>query len=58
MGMTGSVTVDASGVDSVVVQIGANGLLAFAPPATHIRPGGHVRWVNMSNLTIHTVTSD
>jgi hypothetical protein len=57
MGMTGSVTVDAGGVDSAMVQVGAGGL-NFSPSTAHIKPGGYVRWVNVSSLTIHTVTSD
>lgn len=58
MGMTGTVQVDASGADSLVVQIGAGGGFAFSPSTAHIKPGGYVRWVNASTLTIHTVTSD
>ena len=57
MGMTGTVLVDANGADSAVVQIGANGF-SFTPSTAHIKPGGHVRWVNVSNLAVHTVTSD
>ena len=57
MGMTGSVQVDATGVDSALVQIAASGF-AFAPASVHIKTGGHVRWVNASTLTNHTVTSD
>jgi len=52
---TGSVQVDASGADSTVVQITASG---FAPSIAHIKPGGYVRWVNVSTATNHTVTSD
>jgi hypothetical protein len=57
MGMTGSVQVEAGGADSAVVQIAASGL-TYTPPTTHIRPGGHVRWVNASASTVHTVTSN
>jgi len=57
MGMTGTVLVDANGADSALVQIGASGF-SFTPSTAHIKPGGHVRWVNVSNLAIHTVTSD
>lgn len=57
MGMIGTVQVDAGGADSTAVQIGANGF-SFAPATAHIKPGGHVRWVNVSGLTVHTVTSD
>jgi Copper binding proteins, plastocyanin/azurin family len=55
MGMVGTVQVDSNGADSTVVQLGA---LTFTPSTTHIKPGGHVRWVNASNATNHTVTSD
>jgi len=57
MGMTGTVQVDANGADSVAVQVGAGGL-RFAPTTAHIKPGGYVRWLNVSNLAVHTVTSD
>ena len=57
MGMVGSVQVDASGSDSAVVQIALSGL-SFTPAAAHVKTGGHVRWVNASSLTVHTVTSD
>jgi len=58
MGMTGTVQVDAAGADSIVVQLGANNGFTFAPATAHIKPGGYVRWVNVSNLTVHTVTSN
>jgi plastocyanin len=57
MGMIGTVQVDANGADSLLVQIGASGF-TFTPSTAHIRPGGHVRWVNTSGLANHTVTSD
>ncbi len=57
MGMVGTVLVDAGGSDSLVVQIGLSGL-SFSPSTAHIKPGGHVRWVNVSGSTVHTVTSD
>ena len=57
MGMVGTVQVDSAGADSTVVQIGATGF-SFIPATAHIKPGGHVRWVNASGLTNHTVTSD
>ena len=57
MGMTGTVQVDASGADSVLVRIGASGL-SFTPATAHIKPGGLVRWLNASSLANHTVTSD
>jgi plastocyanin len=57
MGMVGTVQVDAAGADSVVVQIAVSGF-NFTPSMAHIKPGGYVRWVNASNSSIHTVTSD
>ena len=57
MGMTGEVLVDGTGADSALVQIAASGF-SFTPATAHIKPGGHVRWVNASTLTNHTVTSD
>jgi plastocyanin len=57
MGMIGTVQVDATGSDSLVVQIGASGF-NFTPSTAHIKPGGYVRWVNASGLANHTVTSD
>jgi plastocyanin len=58
MGMVGTVQVDATGLDSALVQIGAGNGLTFSPATAHIKPGASVRWVNASNLTIHTVTSN
>jgi len=57
MGMRGTVQVDATGADSLLVQIAAGGF-SFTPTTAHVKPGAHVRWVNASNLTNHTVTSD
>ena len=57
-GMTGTVTVDAAGTDSAMVQVGAGTGFQFSPPTAHIKSGGYVRWVNVSGMTIHTVTSD
>lgn len=56
MGMVGTVQVDAAGADSLVVQLTSAD--RFAPSTAHIKPGGHVRWVNASSSTVHTVTSD
>jgi len=56
MGMTGTVQVDATGADSLVVQLTTAD--KFSPSTAHLKPGGHVRWVNVSNRTDHTVTSD
>ena len=58
MGMTGTVQVDASGADSLVVHVGAGGGFSFAPSTAHIKPAAYVRWVNVSGLTNHTVTSN
>ena len=57
MGMTGTVQVDDSGVDSAVVQVGSGGY-SFSPATAHIKPAGYVRWVNVSALSVHTVTSN
>ena len=56
-GHDGTVQVDATGADSLVVQIGASGF-NFTPSTAHIKPTGYVRWVNASGLSNHTVTSD
>jgi plastocyanin len=56
-GMTGTVTVLAGApVDSALVQVGAGNALAFGPNAVTIHAGGYVRWINVSSMTIHTVT--
>jgi len=60
-GMTGTVVVDAGAADDTAsVKVGADSLTAnalrFSPPTVRIRPGGHVRWYNVSSMTIHTVT--
>jgi plastocyanin len=57
LGMVGTVQVDASGADSALVQVGASGY-TFTPATAHVKPGGHVRWVNASSMTDHTVTSN
>jgi len=57
MGMTGAVTVDSLGLDSVVVGVGQGGNV-YSPAAVTIKPGGTVRWVNVSTRIDHTVTSD
>lgn|SRR5262249_60937521 len=57
LGMTGTVVVDpASVIDSSVVQVGAGNTFSFSPASVTIKPGGYVRWVNVSGLTNHTVT--
>ena len=58
-GMTGTVIVDAaSTVDSLTnpVQVGPGNSFTFQPATVTIRPGGTVRWVNVSSATNHTVT--
>lgn len=56
-GMTGTVVVDAaSTIDSAFVQVGAGNALAFSPSTVTIKPGGRVRWANVSSMTNHTVT--
>lgn len=56
-GMTGTVVVSAAApADSAVVQVGAGDALAFSPSSVTIKPNGFVRWVNVSSMTIHTVT--
>jgi plastocyanin len=57
-GMTGTVTVDVAGADSQVVSIGPGNTLTFSPTSAHIKPAGHVRWLNVSSSTMHTVTSN
>ena len=58
-GMSGTVIVDAGSTnDSVLagpVQVGAGGN-NFSPATVTIKPGGKVRWVNVSSATNHTVT--
>jgi len=59
MGMVGTVQVDATGADSIVVQVGAGNGRVFAPSTAHIKPGGYVRWVGASTTeSNHTVTSN
>ena len=56
-GMTGTVIVDAASlVDSVLVQVGPGNSLSFSPNSVTIKQNGFVRWVNVSGMTIHTVT--
>ena len=57
-GMSGTVIVSPGSADSVLagpVQVGAGGN-NFSPATVTIRPGGTVRWVNVSSATNHTVT--
>jgi plastocyanin len=61
LGMTGTVVVSASATaDSDTVAVGVNSLgaaaYAFTPATVTIKPGGHVRWINRSSMTMHTVT--
>ena len=56
-GMTGTIVVSASSmVDSAVVQVGPSDALVFSPASVTIKQNGKIRWVNMSSMTIHTVT--
>ena len=64
-GMTGTVVVDAAATaDSALVGVGANNAFqfaqitngAFGSSTVTIKPGGYVRWVNVSNMNTHTVT--
>lgn len=56
-GMSGTVNVSASSmVDSALIQVGPSDALVFSPPNVTIKQNGTVRWVNMSSMTIHTVT--
>jgi plastocyanin len=56
-GMTGTVMVNSGGTDSAQVNVGQGGN-NFNPASVTIKPGGTVRWVNVSAMTNHTVTSD
>jgi plastocyanin len=56
-GMTGTVTVAAGGLDSVVVSVGPGNTTTFSPATTTIKVGGTVRWVLASTTMFnHTVT--
>jgi len=58
-GMTGTVIVDTTSTnpDSAVVQVGGGaGGFGFVPQVVTIKPGGYVRWANVSAMTNHTVT--
>ena len=59
LGMIGSVTVVLGGADSALVAVGdaaSSTHYVFVPSTVSIRPGGIVRWVNVSSMTMHTVT--
>jgi plastocyanin len=59
VGMTGTIVVDASSsAESLAtpVQVGGGTGFQFIPQVVTIKPGGHVRWVNFSGFTNHTVT--
>ncbi|WP_323171234.1 halocyanin domain-containing protein [Natrialba sp. PRR66] len=49
-------TVDFRGEDDVAVAVGANGGIAFDPPAILIEPGTTVRWVWTGNGGQHNVS--
>ena len=56
-GMTGTVNVvAASPNDSAYVEVGPGDLFQFVPGTVTIKPGGSVRWRNVSTMTNHTVT--
>lgn len=54
--MTGTVTVAASGTDSVLVEIGTT-TTGFMPRTVTIKSTGYVRWVNTDGIP-HTATSN
>ena len=57
-GMTGTVIVDPASTNDTVntgVHVGEGGNF-FVPATVTIKPGGRVRWVNLSTATNHTVT--
>ncbi len=43
--------------DSMVVQIVSTSTPGYSPSAATIRPGGHVRWVNVDGMS-HSVEND
>ncbi|HUK64232.1 MAG TPA: hypothetical protein VLV15_12890, partial [Dongiaceae bacterium] len=54
--MAGTVNVSAgSANDSVLVTIGSGGN-NYSPATVDVKPGGHVRWINVG--VTHTVTSN
>lgn len=60
-GMRGTVVVTATATaDSDTVAVGVNpggaDALVFTAATVTIRPGGHVRWINRSTMTDHSVT--
>jgi hypothetical protein len=57
-GMVGVVVVDAASLnDSALVDVSSAGMApTFTPSSVTIKPNGHVRWVNKSTMTNHTVT--
>lgn len=57
-GMAGTVVVAVGGPDSAgVVQVGPSNSQSFSPPSVTVKPGGKVRWVNVSTTMFnHTVT--
>jgi halocyanin-like protein len=60
-GTWGGVTVDATGRDLVVIDVGAEGnggSNAFAPPAVAIEPGTTVRWVWTGNGVHNVIAED
>lgn len=56
LAMAGTVNVNASSVnDSVLVTVGSGGN-NYSPATVDVKPGGHVRWINVG--VTHTVTSN
>ena len=60
-GMRGTVVVNSTASeDSATVEVGVNSggtdALVFTPSLVTIKPGGHVRWINLSGMSNHTVT--
>ena len=56
LAMAGTVNVNASSVnDSMLVTVGSGGN-NYSPATVDVKPGGHVRWINVG--VTHTVTSN
>ena len=56
-GMTGTVVVTSTAsAESALVSVGNSDQLSFSPQSVSIKPGGVVRWVNVSTFGNHTVT--
>jgi plastocyanin len=55
-GMTGTVNVVVGAADSAFVSVGFGNAPVFNPATVTIDTGGYVRWANVSNMAIHTVS--